>query len=85
MRGNRVNFNMSYFCRIGHQILTREFPGPSIAKSVETYDRHMTDIDSYVLGHEARQSPKSPDIGQHASFFVLQYTRNESGVSGKKK
>lgn len=38
MEQRRNNFRMSYFCRICHQTLTREFPGPSNGKPVEIND-----------------------------------------------
>ena len=37
-------FRMSYFHRLCHQILTREFSGPSTAKSMETYETDIWDI-----------------------------------------
>lgn len=48
-------FRMSYFHRLCHQILTREFSGPSTAKSIETYDRHTW------LGPQPRNHDRTPN------------------------
>ena len=46
---------MSYFHRLCHKILTREFSGPSTAKSMETYERHTW------LGPQPRNHDRTPN------------------------